>query len=361
MNKRCQEILQELENEGKIKIWKKFEFPEPRELKLKLKDLLEDEVDEKYYLSDAKIKKIQTSNFMQEKKRIQEKEYCDTLCARDWKDPKCIQVGQLDIKGHDCIKRVYSPEGCSPTLTNMQGGNRQPKILEEAVAVAQRGRYDEFGKVEQQLEISNREIANALTTVQKDSMACLKIKNATKQGYSEAQDGDGVYISAIDKKRSTVQKDKIQTLKTSPDVGVVVGEEKLRIRKLTPKECWRLMGFSDEDFEKAKNIPTSNTQLYKQAGNSIVVNVLEKIFRNLLIKTNEPYKIINDDCLKALDKIENNSIDAIVTDPPYELNFMGRDWDNAGVSFKKETWEKCLDVLKPRRLFISIWRNTYIP
>ena len=241
MNKRCQEILQELENEGKIKIWKKFEFPEPRELKLKLKDLLEDEVDEKYYLSDAKIKKIQTSNFMQEKKRIQEKEYCDTLCARDWKDPKCIQVGQLDIKGHDCIKRVYSPEGCSPTLTNMQGGNRQPKILEEAVAVAQRGRYDEFGKVEQQLEISNREIANALTTVQKDSMACLKIKNATKQGYSEAQDGDGVYISAIDKKRSTVQKDKIQTLKTSPDVGVVVGEEKLRIRKLTARECWRLM------------------------------------------------------------------------------------------------------------------------
>lgn len=54
-----------------------------------------------------------------------------------------------------------------------------------------------------------------------------------------------------------------------------------KIRKLTPKECWRLMGFSDEDFEKAANVPTSNTQLYKQAGNSIVVNVLEKIFENL--------------------------------------------------------------------------------
>ena len=57
-----------------------------------------------------------------------------------------------------------------------------------------------------------------------------------------------------------------------------------RIRKLTPKECWRLMGFSDEDFEKAKNVPMSNTQLYKQAGNSIVVNVLEKIFKNLFKK-----------------------------------------------------------------------------
>lgn len=57
--------------------------------------------------------------------------------------------------------------------------------------------------------------------------------------------------------------------------------------------------------------------------------------------------IINDDCLKALDGIEVNSVDAIITDPPYELNFMGKGWDNAGVSFNKETWEKCLRVLKP--------------
>lgn len=53
-----------------------------------------------------------------------------------------------------------------------------------------------------------------------------------------------------------------------------------RIRKLTPKECWRLMGFDDSDFEKAAKV-NSNTQLYKQAGNSIVVNVLEVIFKNL--------------------------------------------------------------------------------
>ena len=53
----------------------------------------------------------------------------------------------------------------------------------------------------------------------------------------------------------------------------------LKIRKLTPKECWRLMGFDDEDFHKAQAVPTSDTQLYKQAGNSIVVNVLENIFK----------------------------------------------------------------------------------
>ena len=80
------------------------------------------------------------------------------------------------------------------------------------------------------------------------------------------------------------------TLDTRCDcLGVVVKEKKmnnLRIRKLTPKECWRLMGFDDEDFEKASKV-NSNAQLYKQAGNSIVVNVLEAILKNLLINNNE--------------------------------------------------------------------------
>lgn len=57
--------------------------------------------------------------------------------------------------------------------------------------------------------------------------------------------------------------------------------EDMRIRKLTPRECWRLMGFSDEDFDRAKAAGISDTQLYKQAGNSIVVDVLMAIFRSL--------------------------------------------------------------------------------
>lgn len=56
---------------------------------------------------------------------------------------------------------------------------------------------------------------------------------------------------------------------------------KFRIRKLTPRECWRLMGFSDKDFDAAAAV-NSNTQLYAQAGNSIVVNVLEEIFKNMI-------------------------------------------------------------------------------
>ena len=58
-------------------------------------------------------------------------------------------------------------------------------------------------------------------------------------------------------------------------------ENEYRIRKLTPRESWRLMGFTDEDFEKAQEV-NSDTQLYKQAGNSIVVNVLEEVFKKLL-------------------------------------------------------------------------------
>ena len=67
------------------------------------------------------------------------------------------------------------------------------------------------------------------------------------------------------------------------------------------------------------------------------------------------YKIINGNMIEELEKLEENSIDSIVTDPPYELNFMGKGWDNAGISFQEETWEKCLRVLKPRRSFISLW------
>lgn len=151
-------------------------------------------------------------------------------------------VGKLDIKGQDCIKRVYSDNGLSPTLTDMQGGNRQPKIL---------------------------------------------IKNNTKKGYLEATDGDGVYTNTSNK-RGTVQKQMAQTLTGFLDKGVVTGN--LRIRKLLPIETWRLQGFDDEDFYKAKERlnntfykgkDNSNSQLYKQAGNSITVNVLEKIFKNL--------------------------------------------------------------------------------
>lgn len=226
-----------------------FIFPPKKELKLKLKDMLEDVVDEKYYLTEKQIESIKYSTFMTNKRRIQEKDYCDTLCARDWKDPKCVQVATLPYYNYESDGRVYSPSGLSPCLRS-----KEP----------------------------NQKI---------DENDTILIKNATKQGYLEASDGDGIDISSrMEYHRGNVQKQSIQTITTSGgnDRGVV---ENLRIRKLTPKECWRLMGFDDKDFEKAEKV-NSNTQLYKQTGNSIVVNVLEAILYNLLIEQSSKEDII---------------------------------------------------------------------
>ena len=85
---------------------------------------------------------------------------------------------------------------------------------------------------------------------------------------------------------------------TRPDIlGVAENKNNLRIRKLTPKECWRLMGFDDSDFDKAIKV-NSNTQLYKQAGNSIVVNVLERILEQLFKDENDFEGQINFDMIK---------------------------------------------------------------
>ena len=122
----------------------------------------------------------------------------------------------LDIKGNEQIRRVYNPEGISPTLNSMQGGSRQPKILEDFY--------------------SNRDIREY-------------------EDYSP-----------------TLRADR-QGLKVKIDY---------RIRKLTPLECMLLMDFDKEDYYKLKENKISNSQIYKMAGNSIVVNVLKGIFNRLL-------------------------------------------------------------------------------
>lgn len=251
-----------------------FTFPPKQELKLKLKDILEDNVDEKYYLSDEQVNKIKYSKF-----------------AQDLKDPKCVEVnrkyGIFDTeKQTHQAGSVYDKNGLAPTLDTMQGGWRQPCIEEKSFV---QNKYEKFieekGYIPEMFNPYNEKEVKDVAPTQSTycgsmtSSATVLIKNNTKQGYLEASDGDGCYIQNIDRKRGTVQKEMIPTLKTSPDIGCVVND--LRIRKLTPRETWRLMGFDDEDFEKAEKV-NSNTQLYKQAGNSIVVNVLEAIFKNLL-------------------------------------------------------------------------------
>lgn len=179
-----------------------YEFPEPFELKKRLKDVLEDKVDKKYYLSEKGIKCVE--------KRLEK--HIAT---------ECQQIGELQGGIYECgfehLKRVYSIDGCSPTVDTMQGGGSGVKILDE------------------------------------------------QNGYIRTDGTVGT----------------ITTDGSSPKHNNRVIENNIRIRKLTPKECWRLMDFDDEDFEKARKV-NSDSQLYKQAGNSIVVNCLYLIFKQLL-------------------------------------------------------------------------------
>lgn len=154
-------------------------------------------------------------------------------------------LGLLPIKGNEQIRRACGADGISPTLNTMQGGNRQPKIAETKNIVA--------------------------------------IRQATKKGYIECELGGVADLSYPESKtrRGRVQENgQICPTITATETGVCRIESPIRIRKLTPKECFRLMGFSDENFEAAEKM-VSNSQLYKQAGNSIVVDVLYYILVEL--------------------------------------------------------------------------------
>ena len=296
-----------------------FEFPRKKELKKLLKDVLEDEVDEKYYLSDELTKTLQSQlkdknavcldlcQWRREGSPREYNEYAPCLGARDWKEPRCVQVGNISggkwDKMHDVSRRVYTGEGLAPTVHTCGGGNTEPKVI---VGAAMRGRYNQ-GKTEQHLEISDREYSNALTTAQKDSLVAESLFTETqKQMFTE--DGNVKRYIGSDKvdefrenqmadisfpngynKGKRVHNESPAINRTTTQTSFCYKDSHLRIRKLTPKECWRLMGFSDECFDKAQKV-NSNTQLYKQAGNSIVVDVLVHIFRNLFLKQHRLYK-----------------------------------------------------------------------
>jgi DNA (cytosine-5)-methyltransferase 1 len=120
----------------------------------------------------------------------------------------------------------------------------------------------------------------------------VRIKEATKKGYAECNVGgvaDLLYPSSTTRKGRVQGNGEICPTLTAEESGVHRIESVYRIRKLTPLECWRLMDFSDEDFYKAESV-CSNTQLYKQAGNSIVKNVLVAIFGQMIEGKENVYK-----------------------------------------------------------------------
>lgn len=424
-----------------------FVFPKPKELTIRLRDMIDETVDERFYLKESTIRSILRSTFNSRRDSIRPGDgLANTLLARDWRGPQCVQVGEVVggkwDKMHDISKRVYEPDGIAPTVHCQQGGNTELKIAEDfvlgglqkhqtprtdgisptlteamgkgggqtpiiidtaepkerfykqafetlkenecevgdtidafnkkvnksgvcptlttrpegfktailPVVGAMRGRNPEDPSdrtagvpTEQRLEINEKGLCNALTTVQKDNLlieedkqdyvsrrynefieekgyvpemfvaynkteikdvaptltgqcsspsgssAVLKLETpvkvnvANKKGYEEARPGDYVNITypGSKTKRGRVGNGVAHTL-TCGDGNAVITEN-VRIRKLTPRECLRLMGWKDEQIDKIVAAKISGTQQYRQAGNGIVVQVLESIFKALFL------------------------------------------------------------------------------
>ena len=201
-----------------------FDFPKGKDTGIRLKDVLESNVNEKYHISKDKF--IIKDGVLICNKLIENKN-------------ELIQVGMLNIKGNESNRRVYYNAGLCPTLNSMNGGNRQPKIL---------------------------------------------IPQATKKGYIELTLPGVADLSYPNSKtrRGRVQSGgNITPTITATQQDICLINEDYLIRKLTPLECWRLMGFKDDDFNKAKNVGLSESKLYERAGRGIVVPMLEEIFKNL--------------------------------------------------------------------------------
>lgn len=469
---------------------KPFVFPKPKELTIRLRDMIDETVDERFYLKESTIRSILRSTFNSRRDSIRPGDgLANTLLARDWRGPQCVQVGEVVggkwDKMHDISKRVYEPDGIAPTVHCQQGGNTELKIAEDfvlgglqkhqtprtdgisptlteamgkgggqtpiiidtaepkerfykqafetlkenecevgdtidafnkkvnksgvcptlttrpegfktailPVVGAMRGRNPEDPSdrtagvpTEQRLEINEKGLCNALTTVQKDNLVIeedkqdyvsrrynefieekgyvpemfvaynkteikdvaptltgqcsspsgssavlkleveevkvlapnnwghkagdgtitrertekeivpalqasagqtqqsyLKVKVANKKGYEEARPSDYVNITYLGSKtkRGRVGNGVAHTL-TCGDGNAVITEN-VRIRKLTPRECLRLMGWKDEQIDKIVAAKISGTQQYRQAGNGIVVQVLESIFKALFL------------------------------------------------------------------------------
>ena len=247
---------------------------QPEDKGIVLRDILEDNYDserDKSYCIDANYSKTGA------KPHHYKDKYRRQLVN------KPIQIGTAtDINGHDILKRVYSPDGKSPTVNTCQGGNREPKVV---TGGAFRGRaYDNEGKrkdrdgssvanqTTQMLELRKDNKSNAITTVSKDSIV-------TVQSYNR-KDGLGKELD----KAHTLNASDWRGLNRNQNQNAVVTDDSgdLHWRKLTPLECERLQTVPDNYTDHV-----SNTQRYKMLGNGWTVEVIKHIFSNMDYERNE--------------------------------------------------------------------------
>ena len=231
-----------------------LDFPKPCPDGRVLRDVLEDDVDESYYLTDDRVSKYRAHDERQRENGTgfgwRPSEPCGispavlTSPAKSSTNTIIITGNIDDPSKYESVNRVYGTDGISPAMTTCQGGGQVPKI-----------------KVQ----------------------GSIRYPCATAKGYMEAREGDGLVMNRVLTARGTVQEASAPTLTTGNECGTGTVDKGLRIRYLTPRECWRLMGFPDSAYEAACGVPTSKTQLYKQAGNSIAVPCLEAIFKSIYI------------------------------------------------------------------------------
>lgn len=308
-----------------------FEFPQKFPLKKRLKDYLEEVVDEKYYLSD-KMMEYLTITTEKNKARGNGNVYTPsdpdgiskTITTKEGQrvkdnfieEPVLQQIGQMyPNSGNPQAGRIYDAEGLSPTMDSCNGGNRMPKVLVreatkqgyaeafegDSINLEQPNSTTRRGRVGKQVaQTINTSSLQAVVEPKWISEKGVKYILSPKRGMCTDINPDVIQpLTAKGQSNWTgsfVSPD-IETLEKGSEIGgtepvkiklkngdTITSNDDispLRIRKLTPKECFRLMGFDDESFHKAEAV-NSNTQLYKQAGNSIVVDVLEELFCMML-------------------------------------------------------------------------------
>lgn len=262
----------------------KFVFPESFALNKRLKDLLDDVVEDNFYIDDERVLKLineaknnpytnKNANFepkegqgayairSQEFVRTGFTDECSTLAARDYKDPHCVVVGKIN-SSQDGI--VVSENGIAPTHT--AGHNNTPKVM-----VC--GNTNPCGHGMNGNIYSDDGLSPTITTNKGEGNKIRQVAqiypNSGNPQAGRIYDSEGI-SPAMDTCSGGNRMPK-----------VLEDNMPYRIRKMTPKECFRLMGFSDKNYKDAKDVGVSNSQLYKQAGNSIVVDVLYYILVEL--------------------------------------------------------------------------------
>jgi DNA (cytosine-5)-methyltransferase 1 len=208
-----------------------FSFPQGFDSGLRLKDFLEDEVDEKYYLD----KPWHMSTESDEKHDTNE-------------------IAQIEGINYKATRSITDPNLYCRTLDTMGGGQREPKVLDMGCFVDKKDRIQEFKETKNYIQW-----------------------DTSGKGYTSQVDRAFYENGVVGTIPAMNPQDKTQVIEN-------MNSNNFRIRKLTPKECWRLMGFRDECFDRAKELGISDSALYKQAGNSIVVNCLYYIFKELFKK-----------------------------------------------------------------------------